>query len=77
MPISDKPPEKCSLLINLYILLAVEMVLREGYSTLDFKWTKILRYEHHRINYETSLRDDLVPDGLKIYKKPETKISIV
>ena len=70
MPSLEIPREQCSLLTSVFIVLAAEMVLREGYNSLDFKWTKLLRYEHHKLNYETSLRDQIVPDGLKIYKKP-------
>ena len=48
------------------------MALRTGYrkSELDYLWQKKLRYEHHRTNHEVTLQQDIIPDGLKIHKKP-------
>ena len=65
MIIVAKKIEACGLLISIFI-----MAISVGHNNLDYLWKKKLRYEHHQLNFDTSLRDDIVPDGLRITKRP-------
>ena len=59
------------LIITIYFITVVKgMVLSDGNSQLDYLFQKSLRYNHHRENYETSLRDGIIPPGLRIKKEP-------
>ncbi len=64
-----KNKEKCGPLINIFIL-AIAMVYWRNNNDLDNLWKKRLRYEHHQLNFGISLRDDIIPDGLRITKVP-------
>ena len=46
------------------------MVLSDGNSQLDYLFQKSLRYNHHRENYQISIRDGIIPPGLQIKKEP-------
>ena len=46
------------------------MVLSVGDSHLDVLFQKSLRYNHHKENYQISLRDGIIPSGLRIKKEP-------
>ena len=44
------------------------MVFSDGLEHPDKLLQKSLRYKHHRINYEESLRRVVIPKGLRIRK---------
>ena len=46
------------------------MVLTNGTEHLDYLLQKNYRYEHHLQNYQTNLKTELTPSGLKINKLP-------
>ena len=52
------------------ISLIKGMVLSVGDSHLDVLFQKSLRYNHHKENYQISLRDGIIPSGLRIKKEP-------
>ena len=41
-----------------------------GNTHLDLLYQKLLRYQHHWENYQTSLLEGLTPSGLRIKKRP-------
>ena len=60
-------------LIILIILLANSihgMVFSDGLEHLDKLLQKSLRYKHHQLTYEESLRRGVIPKGLRIRKDP-------
>ena len=59
---------QCSLLVTIFITMAIRMAYRR--TDLDHLWQKKLRYDHHKINYQVSLQEDIIPLGLKIHRKP-------
>ena len=46
------------------------MVLNDGLSHLDHLFQKSLRYQHHKENYKISLKEGIIPTGLKIKEEP-------
>ena len=46
------------------------MVFSDGLEHLDKLLQKSLRYKHHQLNYEESLRRGVIPKGLRIRKDP-------
>ena len=46
------------------------MVFSDGLEHLDKLLHKSLRYKHHQLNYEESLRHGVMPKGLRIWKDP-------
>ena len=46
------------------------MVFSDGLEHLDKLLQKSLRYKHHQLNYEESLRCWVIPKGLRIRKDP-------
>ena len=46
------------------------MVFFDDNSHLDYLYQKLLRYQHHRENYVTSLLEGFIPKGLRIKKRP-------
>ena len=57
------------LLITISIIVVNGMVIFDGQSQLDNLLQKSLRYHHHRENYIQSLREGVIPTGLKLKKK--------
>ena len=59
------------LIILLYLITIIKGVaLSDGNLHLDNLFQKLLRYNHHKENYQTSLRDGIIPPGLQIKKEP-------
>lgn len=59
------------LIITYYFINVIKgMVLSDGNSQLDYLFQKSLRYNHHRENYQISIRDGIIPPGLQIKKEP-------
>ena len=46
------------------------MVFNDGLEYLDKLLQKSLRYIHHQLNHEESLRRGVIPKGLRIRKNP-------
>ena len=62
-------------LMIVYILLTISLVERmslmnDGTRHLERLLHKTMRYQHHRQNYEESMRKEIVPKGLRIKKAP-------
>ena len=62
-------------LMIIYILLTISLVegmslTNDGTQHLERLLHKTMRYQHHRQNYEESLRTGMVPKGLRIKKAP-------
>ena len=60
--------DKVCMLIIFYHVVIKGMVLNEGLSHLDHLFQKSLRYYHHKENYRISLKEGIIPTGLKIKK---------
>ena len=45
-------------------------LMNDGTQHLERLLHKIMRYQHHRQNYEKSMRTGIVPKGLRIKKVP-------
>ena len=58
--------DKVYILIIFYYVVIKGMVLNDGFSHLDHLFQKSLRYQHHRENYKISLKEGIIPTGLKI-----------
>ena len=50
------------------------MAYLDGNVHLDFLYQKLLRYQHHRENYQASLLEELTPSGLQIKKCPAINV---
>ena len=62
-------------LMIIYILLTISLVegmslMNDGTQHLERLLQKTMRYQHHRQNYEESMRTGIVPKGLRIKKAP-------
>ena len=62
-------------LMIIYILLTISLVegmslTNDGTQHLERLLHKTMRYQHHRQNYEESMRTGIVPKGLRIKKAP-------
>ena len=62
-------------LMIIYILLTISLVegmslMNDGTQHLERLLHKTMRYQHHRQNYEESMRTGIVPKGLRIKKAP-------
>ena len=62
--------DKVYMLIICYYVVIKGMVLNDGLSHLDHLFQKSLRYQHHKENYKISLKEGIIPTGLKIKKEP-------
>ena len=53
------------LLITNLIIVVNGMVIFDGHSQLDNLFQKSLRHHHHSENYTESLREGVIPTGLR------------
>ena len=59
------------LIILLYLITIIKgTALSDGNLHLDNLFQKSLCYDHHKENYQTSLRDGIIPPGLQIKIEP-------
>ena len=58
--------DESSLLTSIFIAMAISVAIPN--DVFDFHWQKLLRYGHHKLNFETSLREGVIPYGLRINK---------
>ena len=49
------------------------MVYDGGTTKLEHLVQKLIRYQHHHLNYKESIENGLIPKGLKINKQPTIK----
>ena len=59
--------------IPIIISLAKGTVINDGFMNLDILLQTSFWYQHHYKNYEKSIALDLIPQGLKIKKRPASE----
>ena len=68
--------DKVYMLIIFYYVIVKGMVLNHGLSYFDHLFQKSLRYYHHKKNYKISLKEGIIPTGLRIKKEPAILVII-
>ena len=60
------------LVITIYMTIILSGWIKNGRDMqgLDRLYNKKLRYEHHHLNFQESILQDVTPFGLRIKKKP-------
>ena len=67
----DWRKKRVLVVIILYILYSGLVLILMALQPVDRLYQKILRYQHHYLNYENSIRSDVIPHGLQIKKSAQ------